>query len=164
MRKLLTSLLLLCSCVLAARAQTRTYSDNASNTFVFGLESYFFGSAGSLEFSVADTPVRVSLEDGAVSVDGQALESGPGDTVIGVHEFTGDQQPELVVARRTDAAVEARVYRLAGPAWELIGEMSAPEGREIRIFRQVVSIRGGDALHVWTWHKSRFDYKTSTPR
>jgi hypothetical protein len=34
-------------------------------------------------------------------------------------------------------------------------------GKEIRVFRQVVSIRSGDVLHSWTWHTDRFDYKGS---
>ena len=161
MRKLFASLLLLCGCVLVAWAQTRTYSDNASNTFVFGLDSYFFGSAGSLDFTVAGSPVRVSLEGGDVTADGVVLESGNAQTVIGIHDFTGNHEPELMVARRYDATVSAAVYRLEDGRWQLIGQMVAADAREIRVFRQVVTIRSGDTLQTWTWHKTQFDYKSN---
>ena len=35
---------------LGAAAQTRTYTDNATGTFIIGLESYFFGESGSISF------------------------------------------------------------------------------------------------------------------
>ena len=35
------------------------------------------------------------------------------------------------------------------------------QGKEIRVFRQVLSIRSGEVLHSWTWHGSQFDYKRS---
>ena len=44
MRKLFPLLLLIC---FTAQAQVRTYSDNASGTFVFGLDSYFYGESGT---------------------------------------------------------------------------------------------------------------------
>ena len=160
MRKLFSLLVILC-CGLAGSAQVRSYSDNAANTFVFGLDSYFFGQAGSLDFSAEGRTVRASVESGTVSVDGILLEQADGETVIGVHDFTGNHQPELMVARRQPAGVSACLYRLEGGAWKCVGQMAARDGKEIRVFRQVVSIRKGDVLCSWTWHGNRFDYKAS---
>lgn len=160
MRKLLFFLLLLC---LGASAQVRTYSDNASGTFVFGLDSYFYGSAGALEFSVNGVPVRASVEEGNVSINGASLSSGSGDTVIGIHDFTGDRSPELMVARRGSQDLSAQIYRLEQGSWKLVGQMESQGGREIRVFRQVVSIRAGSELKSWTWHGGKFDYKSNLP-
>ena len=157
MRKLIPLLLLIC---LGARAQVRTYSDNASGTFVFGLDSYFYGESGTLDFSLGEASVRVSLADGTVRAGDELLESGSGDTLIGIHDFTGDKAPELVVARRSNDSVSAQIYSFASGAWRSIGQMEAG-GKEIRVFRQVVSIRGGEVLHSWTWHTDRFDYNSS---
>ena len=157
MRKLIPLLLLIC---FGARAQVRTYSDNASGTFVFGLDSYFYGESGTLDFSVGEASVRVSLADGTVRAGDCLLESGNGDTLIGIHDFTGDKAPELMVARRSGDSVSAQIYSFASGDWRSIGRMEAG-GKEIRVFRQVVSIRGGEVLHSWTWHTDRFDYKSS---
>ena len=158
MRKLLLPLLLLLS--VAAQAQVRTFSDNASGTFVFGLDSYFYGESGTLDFSVGGTPVRAQLSGGSVRVGNTLLESGSGDTLIGIHDFTGDNAPELVVARRNSSSVWAQIYTCSAGTWRPIGEIKA-DGKEIRVFRQVLSIRSGEVLHSWTWHDSQFDYKSS---
>ena len=157
MRKLIPLLLLIC---FGARAQVRTYSDNASGTFVFGLDSYFYGESGTLDFSLGEASVRVSLADGTVRAGDCLLESGNGDTLIGIHDFTGDKAPELVVARRNGSSVWATIYTCSAGTWRPIGEIKA-EGKEIRVFRQVLSIRSGEVLHSWTWHTDRFDYKSS---
>jgi len=157
MRKLVFLLLLVC---LPVRSQTRTYSDNAAGSFVFGLDSYFYGESGTLDFSVGGTSVRAFLSDGSVRVGNTLLESGRGDTLIGIHDFTGDKAPELVVARRSSSSVSAKVYTLSSGTWRPIGEIKA-DGKEIRVFRQVLSIRSGEVLHSWTWHDGRFDYKSS---
>lgn len=157
MRKILPLLLLVC---FTAQAQVRTYSDNASGTFVFGLDSYFFGESGTLDFTVGSLPVKASLADGSVRVGNQLLESGSGDTLIGIHDFTGDAAPELMVARRTGRGVSAQIYVFTSGVWHPIGQMNAG-GQEIRVFRQVVSIRAGEVLHSWTWHTNRFDHKSS---
>ena len=158
MRKLLLPLLLLLS--VAAQAQVRTFSDNASGTFVFGLDSYFYGESGTLDFSVGGVSVKAFLADGTVHTGDFLLESGSGDTLIGIHDFTGDKAPELVVARRNGSSVWATIYTCSAGTWRPIGEIKA-EGKEIRVFRQVLSIRSGEVLHSWTWHDSQFDYKSS---
>ena len=157
MRKLFPLLLLIC---FSAQAQVRTYSDNASGAFVFGLDSYFFGDSGTLDFSVGGVSVKAFLADGTVHAGDTLLESGNGETLIGIHDFTEDKAPELVVARRSSDSVSAVIYTYASGAWHPIGRMEAG-GKEIRVFRQVISIRSGDVLHSWTWHTDRFDYKSS---
>lgn len=159
MKKLLTIMGLFAT--LFAGAQTRTYSDNESKTFIIGLESYFFGDSGTLDFSIDKADFQASLASGAVSVNGVELETGEGDTVIGTHEFTGNRAPDLVIARRRDGGVYANVYTLANGEWKLVGKIGSPEATEIRVFRQVLSIRRGSALLSWTWHGNKFDYKAS---
>ena len=159
MKKLLTIICLLAG--LTAYAQMRTYSDNESKTFIIGLESYFFGESGTLDFSIGKDDFTASLSSGAVSVNGEDLEAAEGDTVIGIHDFTGNRAPDLVIARRRDSGVYANVYTLTGGEWKLVGKVGSPEATEIRVFRQVLSIRSGSALLSWTWHGSKFDYKAS---
>ena len=158
MRKLLLLLLLVLGPL--SGAQTRTYSDNAAGSFVFGLDSYFYGESGTLDFSLGGSPVRAQLSGGSVRVGNTLLESGSGDTLIGIHDFTGDKAPELVVARRNSSSVWAKIYTCSAGTWRPIGEIKA-DGKEIRVFRQVLSIRSGEVLHSWTWHDSQFDYKSS---
>lgn len=142
---------------MATAAQTRTYSDNASKTFIIGLEDYFYGEHGSLEVSGSS----VSLNNGMVSAGSAVLEDGARDCVIGAHDFTGNKAPELVVARRTDGKVTANVYTLNDGKWLKIGRVGAAGAAEIRVFRQVISIRSGEALYSWTWHGAAFDFKSS---
>ena len=149
------------SLTLFAAAQTRTYTDNASGTFTFGLENYFYGRSGALEFQAGGTDYTVSVEEGEVSVGGVPLEGGPGEVVVGTHDFTGDKVPDLVVARRSGDRVSLTLYRLSGGKWTPAGATDPVQGREIRVFRQVVSVRSGDTLHSWTWHGSQFDYKSN---
>lgn len=160
MRKLTTILCLLAVSVLSS-AQTRTYSDNESKTFIIGLESYFYGESGALEFKLGESAYKAQLTGGTVTVGGKVLEAGVGDTVIGVHDFTGNRNPELVIARRTPDAVLASVYSLKDGQWQLVGKVGAKDAKEIRVFRQVLSIRKGDALLSWTWHSGAFDFKSS---
>lgn len=160
MRKLIT-IFALAFCGLWAAAQTRTYADNASNTFIFGLENYFFGASGALQFQAGGQDFEASIAQGTVSVNDSVLSAGLGDTVVGIHDFTGNREPELVVARRTDQGVSATVYAQSGNGWTELEQMQVPGAQEIRVFRQVLSIRGGDVLHSWTWHGSQFDYKRS---
>jgi len=160
MKKLLFTFLLL-SLGFSLPAQVRTYSDNASGTFVVGLDSYYYGPSGSLDFKAGGHQVHAKLEGGTVTVDGSVLSESDADTVIGIHDFTGDREPELVVARRSAQGVRAAVYTLDGDKWKQIGQMIAFDAPEIRVFRQVVSIRRGDALYSWTWHEGKFDFKAS---
>ena len=64
MKRLLTIICLLAG--LTAYAQMRTYSDNESKTFIVGLESYFFGESGTLDFSIDKASFKASLASGAV--------------------------------------------------------------------------------------------------
>ena len=155
MKRLLTIICLLAG--LTAYAQMRTYSDNESKTFIVGLESYFFGESGTLDFFIDKASFKASLASGAVSVNGTDLESGEGD------DFTGNRAPDLVVARRRDGGVYANVYTLDGDEWKLAGKVGSPDANEIRVFRQVLSIRSGSALLSWTWHGSKFGLTTKPP-
>lgn len=142
-------------------AQTRTYADNASNSFVFGLDSYLYGDAGALHFSAFGREFVVSISSGNILVDGAMLSEGVGDTIVGVHDFTGDKEAELVLARRTDSGISATVFAFKGGSWKSLVQISQPGASEIRIFRQVISVRSGEALHSWTWRGGGFDYKSS---
>lgn len=142
-------------------AQVRTYSDNASKTFIVGLESYFYGESGALDFVCGSEAVHAALSVGTVSVGGTELSRGAADAVVGIHDFTEDRIPELVVARRLPEGLTATVYTLSGGTWRVIGQMAAPGAKEFRVFRQVVSARRGEALSSWTWHGTAFDFKAS---
>ena len=155
---------LLCLLLLAGQAafgQTRTYGDTASGTFIFGLENYFFGRSGNLEFQAGGKTFQVCVDNGDVSVDGQSLEGGRGDVVVGIHDFTGNRTPELVVARRNKSLVMLSLYKLSDGQWIPAGHTEPVEGSEMRVFRQVVSVRSGNVLHSWTWHGNQFDYKSN---
>lgn len=164
MKRLFSTIILTAACFLCG-AQTRTYSDNASKTFIIGLESYFYGAGGSLDFQVGKTECRATVSDGSVSVNDVLLESGSGDTVIGIHDFTNSGSPELVVARRSGNTLSAGVYAWDGDSWKRIGRVGA-EGEgvsDIRVFRQAVTIknRTSGVLYTWTWHTDKFDFKAS---
>ena len=146
---------------LAAGAQTRTYTDNASGTFIFGLENYFYGRSGSLEFQADGKTFNVGVENGDVSVNKAPLEGGMGEVVVGTHDFTGNRIPELVVARRNNGWVALAMYKLSAGDWIPAGHIDPVDGKEMRVFRQVVSVREGDTLHSWTWHGTQFDYKSN---
>ena len=159
MKRLITIICLLAG--LTANAQMRTYSDNESKTFIIGLESYFYGENGTLDFSVGNADFKALLASGTVSVNDTELEAGEGATVIGTHDFTGNRAPDLVVARKKDGGVYANVYTYADGKWKLVGKVGSTGAEEIRVFRQVISIRSGEALRSWTWHGNKFDYKAS---
>ena len=184
MRKLLLSLL----GILAAGvcfAQIRTGSDIDSKTFVIGLDNYIVGDAGGLGFSIKNNAFKVEVQEGVVSVakgsqklvlyDGglkvpvanaYAMPQLKGDFVVGVHDFTGDAQSELVIAVR-DAAGEgvvAYVLQYNGGKWTSIGEIGAVKDvTEIRVFRQALTIKNkkSGALYTWTWHGDTFTFKAS---
>lgn len=160
MKRLLSTLLGTVLCLLCC-AQTRSYSDNASGTFIIGLESYFYGRTGSLEFQADGKTFQVSVDNGDVYIDGAPLEGGRGEVVVGVHDFTGNRIPELVVARRNASWVALSLYKLQGGNWLPAAQIDPVDGKEIRVFRQVVSVRDGDTLHSWTWHGNGFDYKSN---
>ncbi len=141
----------------SAPAQTRTYADNESGTFVFGLQQYYFGDNGQLDFDGA----VASVENGKVMLDGKLLEGSGVETLIGLHDFTDSGKLEVIVARRNPSSVSAAIYSKDTGQWKLIGEMRAGNAKDIRVFRQVLSIREGDTLHSWTWHGGKFDHKSN---
>jgi hypothetical protein len=157
--KRFTCILLLFVAVLA-QAQVRTYSENASKTFVVGLDSYFYGEAGSLSFDAAGQSFQASVGADGVFIGDRRLGAG-GDVVIGIHDFTGNRVPELVMATRKEEAIGLWIYALNGSSWSLLKMMALHGAKEVRIFRQVVSARRGEALCSWTWHGDKFDYKAS---
>ena len=160
MRKLLCILVAVTLGLSGARAQVRTYNDNTTNTFIFGLENYYYGVSGQMEFQIDGKTFQAVVSGSQVLLDGSVLDSGSGDTVIGIHDFTGDRVPELVAARRNGDMLSVTVYQYAAGQWTVADRLNAP-GKEIRVFRQVVSIREGEVLRSWTWHGKRFDFKAS---
>lgn len=163
--KKIISLLALLVVAVAASAQIKSYADNETATFIIGLDSYFYGDSGSLGFSVKGKDVRASVVSGAVNVNGTLLEEGEGEVVIGTHDFTGDREVELVVARRTPQTLCAVVYQYAAGSWKVVGRIGAADegAREIRVFRQAFTIRNKStsALYTWTYHAPKFDFKSS---
>jgi hypothetical protein len=149
----------------AGFSQVRSYTDNQTDTFIIGLDSYFYGENGSLGFTVKSKDARAVISVNEVLVDGEVLERGEGAVIIGTHDFTGDRQVELVVARRDADSVSANIYQYTGGEWKVIGRIGAADSgaREIRVFRQAFTIRNKrtDALYTWTWHAPKFDFKSS---
>ena len=146
-------------------AQTRTYTDNASKTFIVGLDSYFYGNSGSLDFRAGGSSWQAVVNGPKVDVGGTVLDDGNGEVVVGVHDFTGDRDFELVVARKDGDVLTATVYTLSSGEWARIGRvgLSGGEAQDFRVFRQVVSVRDHSTgiLHSWTFHAGRFDYRGS---
>lgn len=148
-----------------AMSQTKSYEDNRTATFIIGLDSYFYGDSGSLGFNVKGKDFRASISGSRVLVDDVLIEEGPGTVIIGTHDFTGDRQVELVVARRDAETIAANIYQYSGGEWSVIGRIGAADegAREIRVFRQAFTIRNKrtDALYTWTYHAPNFDFKSS---
>ena len=161
MKRLTIILITFFAAAAAGSAQTRTYSDNAAGTFVFGLESYFYGESGSLDFEAEGTTFRASIGADGVFVGEQQLSASAGDVVIGIHDFTGNKVPEFVMAVRAEGRIGVSVYSLETGRWTLLKTMTVRSAKEVRVFRQVLSMRQGDVLSSWTWHGGRFDYKAS---
>ena len=99
-----------------------------------------------------------------IGFDG-ASESRSNRYLLGIHDFTNDGQPELVIAV-SDASDGLGVYVLAydGSAWAPIGEM-VTAGKAVgncRVFRQAITMKGADnILYSWTCHGSSFDFLSS---
>ena len=172
----------------AMRAQVRTASDIDSKTFVIGLDNYFVGNGGGLGFNILGKAFRVTLADGAVNVAREGASEGTelynkgltipfsnsfvipeimGEFVVGVHDFTGDGEPELVIAVKdaSVSGVEAYIIQYYGGNWESIGEIAAFGSNisECRVFRQAITIKhpASGALYTWTCHGRKFDFKAS---
>ena len=165
MKRLLLTLAALLA-AFGATAQIRTYDDLDVKSFVIGLDNYFFGDPGALEFSCGGA-VSVEIAGGKVTLtDGETALEIPhdeGSVLVGIHDFTGDNVPEVVVASRGETAVSAVIYQKKAGAWEQIGRIGAPDASEIRVFRQAMTIRPAskDVLYSWTFHGKGFDFKSS---
>ncbi len=154
----------------SAGAQIRTYSDIDSESFVIGLDQYYFGEAGSLAFKVGTMSCRAEIAPSGVILGAgrgmMELELEDGDVIVGIHDFTGDNLPEAVAAVRTPDAIIFHVYKLEQGTWIPIGRIGATgEGvTEVRVFRQAVTIRDkkAGALYTWTFHGDKFDFKSSS--
>ena len=170
MKRLFTIILAFSALAITAGAQTRTYGDIESKAFVIGLDQYYFGDSGSLSFKVTKKPFEAKISGDLVTlahasvVDTLAVRPDT-DFIVGIHDFTGDRVPDLVVASRSGNRLVAEVYTLVNDETTLIGRIGA-EGEgitDIRVFRQAITIKNHKkgAMYTWTWHKTVFDFKAS---
>jgi hypothetical protein len=186
-RLITTAILAILACT-AVSAQVRTGTDIDSKTFVIGLDSYVCGEGASVGFTALGKDFTASVSKDCVSIrpsggDAMTVYDGaltvnrknqyqvpvivPGEYVVGYHDFTGDNSPELTIGVR-DAGkglVEIFVLQYDGTSWKSIGEIAAKgEGVSvIRIFRQAITVKNpkSGALYTWTWHSGKFDFKAS---
>ncbi|MBR1574402.1 MAG: hypothetical protein IJ652_06100 [Bacteroidales bacterium] len=94
-----------------------------------------------------------------------ASESRSNAYLLGIHDFTNDGQPELVLSV-SDGRDGLAVYVLQydGYNWRLIGEMlTAGKGLGgCRVFRQALTMKNAEGtLFTWTCHGSTFDFLSS---
>lgn len=187
MRRL--SLLLLTLLPLAAFGQIRTGSDITSGNFAIGIDNYLRLSSSSdgkaaFDFSWGGKAFKAIAEEGTVSVGESRLLvgyapvaasdpkleipafAGKPEMIIGIHDFSADKEPELVIALRDLASEGLVVYVFAyqNNSWKGIGTIAAfgPEVCECRIFRQVITIEAGGNLYTWTYRGGRFAFRSST--
>lgn len=177
LRKILVTAIALMGCILA-HGQIRTGSDAASGNFVIGIDNYLklsTASTGSaaFDFSTKGKAFKVITREGCVSVlesgaktPVSVLESSEGmeEMIIGIHDFTNDRQPELVVALRGGESLMLDVLEYDGAGnWKSIGEISASgQGvSECRIFRQVVTVDCAKGLYTWTYRGGKFQFRGS---
>lgn len=155
---------------LAASAQTRTYGDIAAKAFVIGLDQYYFGDSGSLSFKVTKKPFEANISGDLVTLSHASVVDTLAclpdtDFIVGIHDFTGDKVPELVVAARSGNRIVAEIFTLLNDQTTSIGRIGA-EGEgitDIRVFRQALTIKNHKkgAMYTWTWHAPAFDFKAS---
>lgn len=94
-----------------------------------------------------------------------ASESRANRYQVGIHDFTNDGNPDLVIAV-SDGADGLGVYVLTwdGSGWKPIGEM-VTAGKGVggcRVFRQALTMKAPDGvLYSWTCHGSQFDFLSS---
>lgn len=156
--------LILSGCLLtaSAAAQIRTSGDIDARAFVIGLDRYVYGN-GPLTWTAGGTAFRAETSGKTVVLSGKTLPFSTADLQLGIHDFTGDQIPELVIGERLPDGVKAHVLTWRAGAWQEIGLLGIPGGTECRIFRQALTVKdpATGILHAWTWHGDRFDYKSS---
>lgn len=169
MKRLCTLFIAILAVMLSAAAQTRTYGDIESKAFVIGLDQYYFGDSGSLSFKVSKKPFEAKINGDTVLLSHAAVvdtlaSRAETDFIVGIHDFTGDKVPELVVASRSGNRIVAEIFKL-GDETALIGRIGA-EGEgitDIRVFRQAITVKNHKkgAMYTWTWHAKAFDFKAS---
>ena len=139
---------------------------------------YFDGSAVSVAENAAGART-VLFSRGRPAVSGLSggepdrigfsgdIESKANEYCVGVHDFTGDSQPEIVIGVRANAGAGFAVYvfQYAGNSWKCIGNMTAKRHaiRSCRVFRQTVTMKDADSgvLYTWTYHGGTFDFLSS---
>jgi len=147
----------------------------------FNIFAFFFqtGTVVAIK-NVANEHNTVAMENGKIAVASSVRYSYPligisgngslksAEYVIGAHDFTGDNNPELLIAVRDQANHGIAVYILKcinGFEWQTIGAMvSKDKGiEECRVFRQTVSFKSESTgtLYTWTCHDGHFDFLAS---
>ena len=92
-------------------------------------------------------------------------ESRNNEYMLGIHDFTNDGVPELIVAV-TDGmdGIAVFVLKYEASSWKSIGNM-VTKGKGLggcRIFRQALTMKdGGGVLYTWTCHGDSFDFLSS---
>lgn len=114
-------------------------------------------------------PARPNLTIPALGVaeNGRRLDSN--EIVVGIHDFTGDREPELVVALRDKSGKGANgnglvvyVLEFKDGKWRSCGEIAAFDANieECRIFRQVITIDTVNNFYTWTYRGSSFGFRS----
>lgn len=115
-------------------------------------------------------PVRPALQIPGIGIGSNGKAMGTNEIVVGIHDFTNDKHPELVIALR-DISGKGKhgdglvVYVLTyDGAWKSVGEIAAfgPDVEECRVFRQVITINDGKTMYTWTYRGSSFDFRASS--
>lgn len=116
-------------------------------------------------------PARPDLRIPGIGLDALGRPMDSNEIIVGVHDFTNDHEPELVIALRDVSGKGAHgdgivvyVLEYAGGAWKSLGEMAAfgEEVEECRVFRQVVTLSDGKKMYTWTYRGSAFDFRSNT--
>lgn len=173
-KTLLTAIALLGG--ILAHGQIRTSSDSANGNFVIGIDNYLKVSTAStgtaaFDFSTQGKAFKAIARDGSIFVLDKESETpvlegihAMEEIIIGIHDFTNDRQPELVIALRIEDLLQVDVFQYDKDGeWDRIGEIRAGgEGvRECRIFRQVLTVERGKDLYTWTFRSGKFNFRSS---
>lgn len=130
---------------------------------------------GSVAIAVEDPSSQRSVvyKDGS-PIDGTSIpkigftgapESRSNEYMIGVHDFTNDGEPELVIAV-TDGkdGIAVFVLKYEAGTWKSIGNM-VTKGKGLggcRVFRQALTMKNSSGvLYTWTCHGDSFDFLSS---
>lgn len=143
--------------------------DGAGASLAFSTKGYVFEAHGSgmhVEVKDLQTGKRMTVYDGGLSIPakGSVVPTGGGERIsLAYHDFTGDNNPELIIAVAGASGFAAYILEFGSSTWSSIGELSATGATECRIFRQVLTMRdaSSDILHTWTWRGGSFDYRAS---